>query len=84
MGVTLDGTALASGVMGMDHCVRTMHRLTGVPLPEVVRMATLTPARILGVDARSAAWRPARRRTWSCWTRELNVQQVYVGGAKVV
>src|SRR5207247_1342166 len=46
VGLMLDGQALASGVMGMDHMVRTFHLLTGAPLPEVIRMATLTPARI--------------------------------------
>lgn len=51
VGVTLDGTGLASGVMGMDHCVRTMLRATRAPLHEVIRMATLTPARILKVDS---------------------------------
>ena len=50
VGVTLDGKALASGVMGMDHCVRTILAATGVPLPEAVRMASLTPARIAGVE----------------------------------
>src|SRR5262245_40397424 len=50
VGITLDGTALASGVTGLDYAVRTFHRVTGVPLPEVVRMASLTPARVLGVD----------------------------------
>src|SRR5258707_13960460 len=50
VGVTADGRALASGVMGMDHMVRTFHRLTGMSLVETVRMATLTPARIAGVD----------------------------------
>ena len=53
VGVTVDGTALASGAMGMDHCVRTMHRDANVPLPEAVRMASLTPARILGVEDQS-------------------------------
>src|SRR5213079_2422735 len=46
VGVMPDGKALASGVVGMDHCVRTFHELTGVPLVECVRMASLTPARI--------------------------------------
>src|SRR5947208_2543119 len=36
VGVTVEGTALASGVMGLDHGVRTMHG-AGVPLPEAVR-----------------------------------------------
>jgi N-acetylglucosamine-6-phosphate deacetylase len=48
VGIMPDGRALASGVVGMDACVRTFHLLTGVPLPEVVRMASLTPARIAG------------------------------------
>jgi hypothetical protein len=29
--------------VGMDHCVRTYQRLTGQPLHEVIRMASLTP-----------------------------------------
>src|SRR5437763_3183340 len=30
VGIMLDGKSLASGVVGMDECVRTFHRLTGV------------------------------------------------------
>src|SRR5207248_5273208 len=48
VGVLPGGAALAAGVMGMDHLVGTFHRVTGGPLREVVRMATLTPARIIG------------------------------------
>src|SRR5439155_9154463 len=48
VGVMPDGKALASGVVGMDHGVRTFHELGGIPLAEVIRMATLTPARIAG------------------------------------
>src|SRR5262245_18537174 len=51
VGVMPDGQALASSVVGMDHCLRTFHALTGVPLAEAVRMASLTPARIAGWDA---------------------------------
>jgi N-acetylglucosamine-6-phosphate deacetylase len=43
VGVMLDGKALGSSVVGMDHCVRTYQRLTGQPLHEVIRMASLTP-----------------------------------------
>src|ERR1051325_9623667 len=31
VGVMPDGQALASGVVGLDHCVRTFHELTRVP-----------------------------------------------------
>ena len=48
VGLMPDGKSLASSVVGMDHCVRVMHQSVGVPLVEAVRMASLTPARILG------------------------------------
>src|SRR5579872_1721645 len=48
VGLMPDGQALASGVVGMDHCLRTFLRLTGTPLAEAVRMASLTPARVAG------------------------------------
>ena len=84
VGVTLDGTALASCVMGMDHCLRTTHFAAGVPLPEAVRMATLTPARILGIDKEVGSLEPGKRADLVVLDRELNVQGVYIGGERVV
>lgn len=83
VGVTLDETALASAVMGMDHCVRTMHRAAGVPLPEAVRMASLTPARILGVDGDVGSLAVGKRADLVVLDAELNVNAVYVGGEPV-
>jgi N-acetylglucosamine-6-phosphate deacetylase len=83
VGVTTDGLALASGVMGMDHAVRTMHRTAGVPLPETIRMASLTPARILGVDADLGSLEVGKRADLVVLDAEFNVKQVYVGGSRV-
>ena len=69
VGVTLDGKALASGVMGMDHIVRTFHRLTACRCRRSVRMASLTPARIPGLDERIGSLAAGKRRTCWCWTR---------------
>jgi N-acetylglucosamine-6-phosphate deacetylase len=84
VGVTVEGTALASGVTGMDHAVRTMHRTAGVPLPEAVRMASLTPARIIGLDGEIGSLEVGKRADLVVLDAELNVQQVYVGGKSVV
>ena len=84
VGVTPDGTALASAVMGMDHCLRTMHFAAGVPLPEAVRMASLTPARILGVADDIGSLEPGKRADLVVLDRELNVKRVYIGGEEVV
>jgi N-acetylglucosamine-6-phosphate deacetylase len=83
VGVTLDGTGLASGVTGMDHGVRTFHRLTGRPLWEAVRMATLTPTRVLGLDAEIGSLDTGKRADLVVLDAELGVQQVYVGGDRV-
>jgi N-acetylglucosamine-6-phosphate deacetylase len=80
VGLMPDGKALASGVMGMDHCVRTFHRLTGVPLPEVIRMASLTPARIAGRAADLGSIEPGKLADLLVLDHDLKVRQVYVGG----
>ncbi len=51
---------LASSVMGMDHMVRIMKRDTSATLPEVIRMATLTPARLTGLDDRIGSVEPGK------------------------
>jgi N-acetylglucosamine-6-phosphate deacetylase len=82
VGIMPDGQALASGVVGMDESVRTFHRLTGVPLAEVVRMASLTPARIAGRDAEVGSIAPGKRADLLVLDAALNVQQVYLGGRR--
>jgi N-acetylglucosamine-6-phosphate deacetylase len=83
VGVMPDGKALASGVVGMDECVRTFHRLTGVPLAEVVRMATLTPARIAGRDAEIGSIAPGKRADLLVLDGALTVRSVFVDGERL-
>src|SRR5205814_1476439 len=80
VGVTPDGTALASSVVGLDHCVRTFHRLTGVPLPAVVRLASLTPARILGLESEIGSLAPGKRADLLVLDPNLNVRRVFLNG----
>lgn len=80
VGLMLDGQALASGVTGLDHAVRTFHELTGAPLYEVVRMASLTPARIAGFDNEIGSIAPGKRADLVVLDPALQVQQVFVDG----
>jgi len=80
VGVMPDGQALASGVMGMDHCLKTFYQLTAYPLPEVVKMATLTPARIAGRDADLGSIAPGKRADLVVLDSDLNVQKVFMSG----
>jgi N-acetylglucosamine-6-phosphate deacetylase len=83
VGVMPDGKALASSVVGLDHCVRTFHQLTGVPLVEVIRMATLTPARIAGVDDKLGSIEVGKLADLLVLDRSLNVRQVYLAGMRI-
>jgi len=80
VGVMLDGKALASGVTGMDHGVRTMLTATGAPLHEVVRMATLTPARIAGVDSQVGSIEVGKKADFVVTDEALNIRAVYIDG----
>jgi len=46
---------LAGSVLSMDHAVRTIHQLAGVPLPDAIAMASTNPARVIGVDGRTGS-----------------------------
>jgi N-acetylglucosamine-6-phosphate deacetylase len=84
VGLMLDGKALASGVMGLDHAVRTFLGATGAPLVEVVRMASLTPARIAGCEQQRGSIAPGKRADLVVLDRDLQVRQVHVAGKRVV
>jgi N-acetylglucosamine-6-phosphate deacetylase len=80
VGIMPDGRALASGVMGMDHAVCTFQRLTGVPLHEAVRMASLTPAHIIGREKELGSITPGKRADLVVLDAGLQVRQVYING----
>lgn len=78
-----DGTALASSVVGLDHCVRTFQRQTGLPLVEVVRMASLTPARIAGRDHEIGSIVAGKRADLLVLDSALHVHRVYLDGRQL-
>lgn len=84
VGLMPDGTALASSVMGMDHMVQTFQHLTGASLPEVIRMASLTPARIIGWDDVLGSIAPGKYADLLLLDNDLAVLDVYVDGKRIM
>jgi N-acetylglucosamine-6-phosphate deacetylase len=84
VGVTLDGKSLASGVTGMDHALRTFIAATGAPLHEAVRMATLTPARIIGVDKDLGSIELGKKADLLVVDRELKIKTVFIDGRPLI
>lgn len=75
--------ALASSVVGMDHMVRQMRRDTSAPLPEVVRMASLTPAQRAGIGGRTGSLAVGKRADVLILSRRLEVRRVFVRGREL-
>lgn len=84
VGWTADRSALASSVRGMDFMIRHMHHTVGVDLPTAIRMATLTPARILGLDAELGSLALGKRADLVLLDSALNVRTVWMAGECVV
>jgi N-acetylglucosamine-6-phosphate deacetylase len=68
----------------MDHGVRTMHRHAGVPLPETIRMASLTPAKILGIDKDYGSIEAGKVADLIVLDADLNVRQVYLAAERAI
>ena len=83
VGLTTDRTALASSIRGMDFMVRHMHRVAGVDVPTVVRMASLTPAKVLGLEREVGSLEPGKRADLLLLDDQLNVEAVWVGGERL-
>jgi N-acetylglucosamine-6-phosphate deacetylase len=84
VGLMPDRQSLASSVRGMDFMVRHMHQSVGVDLPTAVRMASLTPAKILGLDADIGSLEPGKRADLLLLDDKLNIAAVYVGGERLL
>jgi N-acetylglucosamine-6-phosphate deacetylase len=83
VGLMPDRSGLASSVRGMDFMVRHMHGAAGVDLPTAVRMASLTPAKILGLDAEVGSLEAGKRADVLLLDGDLAVRGAWVGGTPV-
>ena len=71
---------LASSVVALDHCVRHMAKVTKIPLHEIVRMATLTPAERTGIAESRGSLEKGKRSDVLVLNNKLNVERVFYCG----
>ncbi len=78
-----DSGALASSIMGMDTMVRTMARATKAHLPDIIRLASLTPAERAGVDSEVGSLEKGKLADVLILDQKLAVKRVFIGGEEV-
>ncbi len=74
---------LASSILALDSMVRFMSSHTDIPLPEIVRMASLTPAERVGIAQRFGSIQPGKAEDLVILDQQLNVRSVVLGGVDV-
>ena len=74
--------SLASSIMGMDHMVRHMKSNTSATLPQVIRMASLTPAERTGIAHEVGSLEVGKQADIVVMDKELKVVSVFVGGVQ--
>ncbi len=75
-----DRSAFAGSVATSDRLVRTMVDLAELPLYEAVRMITLNPARILGIDAQYGSLAPGKKADLLLFDERIHVRQTFIDG----
>ena len=78
-----DRTAFAGSIATDDRLVRVMYRKAGVPLFDCVRMMTLTPASVMGVDAQVGSIMPGKTANLICFDPAIAVRGAMVRGSVV-
>lgn len=74
-----DGTIAGSAAV-MNACVRNLHREAGVPLAQAVKMATLNPARAIGLSNRLGSLAQGKDASLAVIDEDVNIYLTLVRG----
>ena len=80
VGMMPDRSAFAGSTTLLDGMLRVVTRQLGVPLPEAVRMASLTPAKVIGVAERKGSLAPGKDADFVLLSPELTPLRTVLGG----
>lgn len=79
-----DSGALAGSVLTMNRAVGNIIQWTGVPLSSAVRMASLTPARVLGLDGEMGSIEVGKLANLAVFDQDFNVVAAFLRGREIL
>jgi N-acetylglucosamine-6-phosphate deacetylase len=78
-----EGGALAGSVLTLNRAVRNIIRWTGVPMSAAVRMASLTPARVLRLDREIGSLEKGKLANLAIFDERFNAVAAFVRGGQI-
>ena len=75
-----DRSALAGSIATMDRLIKTMTRVVNVPLQDTIRMASETPARIMGIYDRKGSLQRGKDADILMLDSDINLRGVFSMG----
>jgi len=78
--MTLDRTSFAGSTTLLNRMVAILVEEVGMPIAEAVRMASLTPSRVIGVDHRKGSIAPGKDADIAVFNGDFSVWRAMVGG----
>jgi len=78
-----DRSCFCGSVATANRCVRTMRREAGLPLHEAVRMMTLNPARVMGIDGSKGSLAPGKDADLVHFDENTDVQHIWLMGRHI-
>ncbi|MEA3334875.1 MAG: N-acetylglucosamine-6-phosphate deacetylase [Chloroflexota bacterium] len=80
VGVMLDRSCFAGSTTLLDRMIPVLIDAVGVPLAEAVAMATLNPARVIGIDDRKGSLAPGKDADISIFDDDFIAWRTMIGG----
>jgi len=78
---TLENGTLAGSTAMLNYCVRNVHQMAGASLLEAVRMASLNPAKVIGMQHQIGSLATGKRADLVLMDQDFNVRLVMVEGS---
>jgi N-acetylglucosamine-6-phosphate deacetylase len=87
VGMMFDRSAFAGSATLLNQMIPILTQVVGIPSPEAIRMITLTPARVIGLDHRKGSLEPGKdadlavfNKDWTAWRTMIGGRWVYAEG----
>lgn len=80
VGILQDHTSFAGSVTLINKMIPILTKYVDVPLPEAVRMASLTPARVIGIDDFKGSLKAGKVADIAIFESDFSAYKVMIGG----